>query len=617
MLKRETLLPDGNAKKKFNIIDTFALIFLAVFAVYYAIAFSSGVGVIDEGFYYTIAHRLTMGDAMLTQEWHLSQLSVFFQLLPVKLFVTVTGGTEGLILFMRYVFLGCWLSVGSAVYCCLRRYGLAALAGAVLFTAVIPLNVPAIGYYAAEVMLLALFCCIFFFREKERLSAPAIIAGGIVLSCIVLTDPLITFLFIFYSAAVFLRFFTRKKRKNTGGGPADLFSLRTWGFMTCGVLISMAVVFSFILSRADIASVIKILPELFTDSEYDFSFSGDLWSSNTRSVLSPALLIKAVRALGGIRLAVFAVLCAAALLIKKLPAAVKRSLLAAASVLLIWMTVSYYSGDPSGVRNITCMNVPVLCFGFLCFCFVNERNKYFDAAFVFVLCCTLLKDVSSEITLSVPSSAGLPAVMICFFRLCRETAKATGKKEENKRSFGLSRAAVLPCALSLAAIIGVTGISTAKLPDMFEDLFYYIDGYSMDTVLRSGPLKGIRTDRRIGMLYDTLMADLDKIRSESTGPVYVPSLNSWYYLALDRPYGTYTTWYVEEDLGTRQLRYWELYPEKRPEYIYISKIDRETLRSDPKKAEQKLAFFRSLCDCEVTESTVAFTVKVLSWKNTN
>lgn len=57
-----------------------------------------GFGGNDEAFYLTVPQRFNMGDALIKDEWHLSQLSGFLLMPFVWLFTTITGSTEGIIL---------------------------------------------------------------------------------------------------------------------------------------------------------------------------------------------------------------------------------------------------------------------------------------------------------------------------------------------------------------------------------------------------------------------------------------------------------------------------------------------------------------------------------------
>ena len=56
-----------------------------------------GFGSEDEPFYLTIAHRLVKGDGLISEEWHLSQLSAVLLYPIMKLYLAVAGTTEGIL----------------------------------------------------------------------------------------------------------------------------------------------------------------------------------------------------------------------------------------------------------------------------------------------------------------------------------------------------------------------------------------------------------------------------------------------------------------------------------------------------------------------------------------
>ena len=58
----------------------------------------------DEAFYISVPVRLMNGDGLFTDEWHLSQLSSVLIYPAVRLFTLITGGTAGIILFIRRIF---------------------------------------------------------------------------------------------------------------------------------------------------------------------------------------------------------------------------------------------------------------------------------------------------------------------------------------------------------------------------------------------------------------------------------------------------------------------------------------------------------------------------------
>ena len=83
--------------------DAVFFMLLGLTAVFFCWRCRYGFAEADEAFYPTIAYRLTQGDRLLVDEWHMSQLSSVLLYLPVLLFTRLTGGTAGIYLALRYL----------------------------------------------------------------------------------------------------------------------------------------------------------------------------------------------------------------------------------------------------------------------------------------------------------------------------------------------------------------------------------------------------------------------------------------------------------------------------------------------------------------------------------
>ena len=63
-----------------------------------------GMADIDETFYLSIPLRLVQGDALLVEEWNLSQLSSFLLYPLMKVYLYVFKSTEGIIIAFRVIY---------------------------------------------------------------------------------------------------------------------------------------------------------------------------------------------------------------------------------------------------------------------------------------------------------------------------------------------------------------------------------------------------------------------------------------------------------------------------------------------------------------------------------
>ncbi len=119
--------------------DAVFFMLLGLTAVFFCWRCRYGFAEADEAFYPTIAYRLTQGDRLLVDEWHMSQLSSVLLYLPVLLFTRLTGGTAGIYLALRYLYVAVQCLVAATVYLRLRRYhSLGAAAGALALAVYAP-----------------------------------------------------------------------------------------------------------------------------------------------------------------------------------------------------------------------------------------------------------------------------------------------------------------------------------------------------------------------------------------------------------------------------------------------------------------------------------------------
>jgi hypothetical protein len=82
-----------------------------------------GVDFTDEAYYTAVAYRFVLGDKPFVDQILVHQTAFLLVTPLVGLFHWVSGGTEGLVLFLRIMFLGFSIFVAAVVYRVLR-YGL-------------------------------------------------------------------------------------------------------------------------------------------------------------------------------------------------------------------------------------------------------------------------------------------------------------------------------------------------------------------------------------------------------------------------------------------------------------------------------------------------------------
>ena len=566
-------------KKRFSALDLCAAAAFLLLFGWFAWSVRFGVNRVDESFYLTIVQRFLQGDRVLVDEWHLSQLSALFQMLPFRIYTAAAGGTDGVILFMRYVFLSVHAVLYWFLYARLRPRGAAGLAGTLLFFGFIPFTLFTLSYYTMALHALLLVCALMFLRETP--SAPALAFSGAVFSCAVLMEPTFALIYFVFSALALIRFLLIKKGKPAFAEYGFVLDGRVWKFFTLGVLGSAAAFLLFLQINAGLPDVIRNLPNLFTDSEYDFSAGGSIRGyfitkfQRAWAMFSlPASVALAVSLAG-----------AAAFSIADRKRRVPRRnlvrgclfLLSAlgtlASLLFALLSRESMSTNASWFY-FSVLPIPVSLFGASCYLLCDRKDRRLFCFFLVGLAASLCKDAVSEVSLGVGTALGYIPAAVFAPALARELLKRRQTAPpEKKKAFALFRAG----AWALAALFGVSFAVSVTLTGSYRIIEHFYTSYfthvgtehlALDSEIESGPYKGIRTGKMIKTRQRAMFDDLDAIAARTDGPVYVFARFPAAYLYLDRPYCVYSTWFVNADFD-RQAAYWRQRPEVSPAYIYI------------------------------------------------
>ena len=170
-------------------INTQSLVFFFLLLGSVIFAFwkcSYGFGGNDEAFYLTTAHRLSLGDIFIQDEWHLSQLSGFLVLPIVSLYRLIMGSTEGILLTMRFLYVILHAAVSVFIYRKLKNYGYLSVFAAILYFIFTPYDIMALSYNTMALELLVLTGILISTENKEK-KLPFILSGltfaGAVLCC--------------------------------------------------------------------------------------------------------------------------------------------------------------------------------------------------------------------------------------------------------------------------------------------------------------------------------------------------------------------------------------------------------------------------------------------------
>ncbi|MBQ6163616.1 MAG: hypothetical protein IJK23_03985 [Clostridia bacterium] len=573
----------------------------------------------DEAYYYTVAERFFQGDRLLVEEWSLMQLFTVFILLPFRVFTAVTGSTDGVILFMRFAYVAFDLFLFQWFYRKLRGQGAVGLFAATMLCFDIYAGILSLNYYNLCFQCLAVTAVVLFFAEKQP-SPGALVGAGIALSCAVVSEPLIAIIYLIHTVLVAVRESGKKKGVQRLASIPYAFDGRTWLFLTVGVAVSAAAFLTFLLATSGLKNIIAMIPEMLTDSEY-----GMRWYGNEQNITKIPKLLEAF-GIPGVALSLLTPVAAAVGMKLGKGQKTKRILFFCAVCVLIlcfgramihgFHMVPTAPDSPESVLRFTpitcfkltfqCIDFPVVTFALTCMILCGMKDKRMTVFWTIGILCSVCVDYLSDITFLYGGRfAWLPAAH-CTSLLLREL-------KPEKKKLSVKKAAEALTGIALALILCWYVFAMAGHSYMNLRLHTSL-GAKIETI-DAGPLRGIRNNNGFNFNYSLVLSDLKQIQREN-GVFYVTGMYPYMYLYPGLREGIHTSYFVEKDKVIRPLRYWELYPEKRPTHIYIPYyvFDSESFGDEENpnlQANKELVC--SWGETEVVTGAAGYIIKMLSW----
>lgn len=221
-----------------------------------------GYAQLDEAFYPTIAYRFLQGDLILYDEWSNTQLSAVLLLPVIKAYTLFAGSTDGIYLFIRYLYVFIKIGISVFIYLRLRRYGkLKAYITALLFLIfasyglmVLSYNTIALGGALVAFLLLLNEC-------TGMRAGLCYVLSGVALSSSVLGIPYMAILYILY----FVTVITVNFLHNKNGIPKRIYGFYSWKAcigLTVGVVISVICFCGYVFSHTTLEQIIQTIPHI-------------------------------------------------------------------------------------------------------------------------------------------------------------------------------------------------------------------------------------------------------------------------------------------------------------------------------------------------------------------
>ena len=218
--------------------------------------------------------------------------------------------------------------------------------------------------------------------------------------------------------------------------------------------------------------------------------------------------------------------------------------------------------------------VPLLVVSLIFYLLCEHKN---EKALVFIivgLSVSFCQDILSDVSLGIGSVLSVFAIVELFPQLTSEIKAAIENASMKEKQHVNTRRLI-----KIVVMASITVFFCWEIVNVFIQTEYAvceIDAHgAVETVseepISVGPYKGIRTSSREKNKYNASINDLDTISKITEGPVYVSMLHPYCYLYLNNQNTSpvYSTWLIRSDVATRQILFWKLFPERRPEIIYV------------------------------------------------
>lgn len=520
----------------------------------------------DEPFYLTIPYRMMQGDSLITDEWHVTQLSAFLLYPIVRLYAALGGTGEGILLAFRYIYVAVQAATAAYIWLRLRRVNApGGIAAALLFMVFAPNQLMALSYNTMGFALMTAAGLTMALGKRRVVSC---FVSGLMLAGAVLCCPQLAALYLIYSVCVLLVKLSPRAAQYLDFG----FSGKEWLCLTAGAGV-IAIVFAVVvLSSAGLDGFLAAIPEILKDPAHPATGVGEKVGEAGRmfKMAYPALWVFA--AMGTLLITIGA----------DRGRMRRRGIYALCALLL---TAALMHWDVIHKENNFVM-LPVNYLG-LCAYILTEKKNTRLFRFLFIPGCvygvcihfasnTHIYAITSA--MCVTCTASLPLIGTLSSELLHDS-----RERASRMSRVLCAATSAALILALAAQLGIETLLRMR--------YCFAAGETrtayMDCVIESGAAKGIKTTRECAGEYYSLLNSTQAVRDGQGKNVLYLTYQTWPYLLDEKTDCGYSAWLgldYPENVAARLKRYWELHPEKAGSiYIYIDKSlsgqEQETLLS--------------------------------------
>lgn len=486
----------------------------------------------DETFYASTTNRFLQGDFIFVHEWFPTQL-VSLLILPVQgLYKLITGSNDGLILFLRCVYVLFSFLTSLIIYhlICKDYQNFTALCCAMFSLFYAHLNIATLSYYTLSVafFLLSMLLICDFLRDQEHTKKSRLVFSGICFAAAVLSLPSLAV--AYFGCCVILILLSVKQKALRPIFPYTLI----------GILILAIPVLLYVLPTTGINGLIHNLTYVLSDEEH------------ITSLVYPfkKFFLSVTDVYGRIPVAL-SVLFSFMALFLSIPS-LKEKLPRIRTLLFYFNTILFLVYFVKSLGHTGYISTAICLFSLPLFFLTQKKNWHlfflvFGGGLVFSMVYSYSSNGDLYIMALGHSIAAIAA--LCFLYDYR--------KEQ-------------PLQTTICLMItGIVLIQTMTL--RFVNVYRDAPLSELTECITEGPAKGLYTTKKHLESYNGILSDIQNY-CNTDGTVFITKLLPWGYLATEMPCGAPTTWRTTFD-SKRLPLYYDEQTNRLPSVIYVLNED--------------------------------------------
>lgn len=543
-------------KRRFKPYDLVFFIALTLLFILSLCKCKYGYGAADEPFYLTLASRLAKGDALFSDEWNLAQLSGLLLLPFYKLHNLINGGTQGIVLHFRYIYVVVQTLVCITLYCNLRKHRFFAVVGVLLFYIFAPYDIMALSYNTMGLMGTALCLVLAYSAVSDstdlgKRSVVKLLFAGFFFAATVLCNPYQLLLYILALVVLVIAKLFHK---------ADAKHLKLFGIFTLGCAVLAVIVLLFLLIREKPSALVKNLSKILNDPEHG------------GSSLKTMIYTYVYSMVGHFR--VLLISWALLLLIALTDRNKYHNNWMYLGMTELVCAVAMITHIPSIQTDYNLIMFPLVLCGISAYLFTPQKeHKVFFLIYlpglVYTFCLNLASNQAEHAI-----CMGMPVPLIASVLLIGHlTMQNLAARKENLRF-------TTPLMIGLTCLILFMQFSVQGYAKSVH-AFWEPSVSQLDTRVSVGPLKGVLTTKEHADDYLLLLDEISEYaKGDANSRVLFITNSPWTYLYVDRPIGGYSSWISNHYSGadkeqaqvmllSRLQEYYLLHPDNIPRQIYI------------------------------------------------